>query len=385
MYQDQSDMIEDEYLRQRIRNVLQQQVKERGYGANWNSTLGAREIRGPIHNQATVYQNMPLYEMENEADYGGVMVGGALKQFTLPQLKNAIKRYNVGKKGKQRIIMSGKNKAQLINTMKRKRITDAFVRKGGIRRKAGTKTQWNVCQTRYGRDNAKNYYNYENKTCPKEAVKEQIIEKIVEEENIPEEIIEDIKEIVPMPPKINVTQEQLIDFLNGLSNSKEFQYLNNNLPPDLKEAFNKLVNYYNNVINNLQGAGVMVGGASATKWRKCIKKKDGICNAQLYYDKKTGNCRKTKIKGKKKCGPNPWIKFLQKHGGQGKTRTQLRQMYNKQYGKKARKPRMKKKVKGRALPRGYLQAGQCDMKSDYRQRLKCESEDEDMEGGYYLR
>jgi hypothetical protein len=62
MYQTYDDMVEDEYLRKRIRNILGEQVKARGYGNSWNSELGAR--------------NYPNDKNEGGVMVGGVMVGG---------------------------------------------------------------------------------------------------------------------------------------------------------------------------------------------------------------------------------------------------------------------------------------------------------------------
>lgn len=42
MYQSFDDMVEDEYLRKRIRSILQSQVSARGYGNSWNAELGPR-------------------------------------------------------------------------------------------------------------------------------------------------------------------------------------------------------------------------------------------------------------------------------------------------------------------------------------------------------
>lgn len=133
MYQDQCDMVEEEYLRRRIRNILQQQVAERGYGANWNATLGAREIRGPIANQATVYQNLPLNEGENEANKGGVnvggvqvggapcggvVIGGALKDYSLKQLRQFVRDHNRQLQQKNKIKNYLKlNKQQLLRKL----------------------------------------------------------------------------------------------------------------------------------------------------------------------------------------------------------------------------------------------------------------------------
>lgn len=126
MYQTYDDMVEDEYLRKRIRNILGDQVKARGYGNSWNAELGARN-----------------YPNENE---GGVAVGGMrcggdafenehIDLYSLPSVSKESKR-------------------------KRKKAHNTV--HGGY----GKKSNWTECVSRHkGTKNASKFYDKKTKVC----------------------------------------------------------------------------------------------------------------------------------------------------------------------------------------------------------------------------
>lgn len=99
MYQSYDDMLEDEYLRKRIRSILKGQVKARGYGNSWNAELGPRNYRVGAETQKG--QSFSAYPDDSSSDdqrggvcVGGVSVGGALSDYSLKELKGFIRSHN---------------------------------------------------------------------------------------------------------------------------------------------------------------------------------------------------------------------------------------------------------------------------------------------------
>jgi hypothetical protein len=112
MYQDYDDMVEDEYLRGRIRQILQEQVKARGYGNSMHAELGPRNYYQPkefVPVQAPPQQPVSEGEwmeravqrqpQEQTAVGEGVVVGGKAKKPRKKRKLNAWQEFVKAHKG----------------------------------------------------------------------------------------------------------------------------------------------------------------------------------------------------------------------------------------------------------------------------------------------